>query len=91
MEMAEKKAATIDLTKKAGFSKPLKGDTAVQVNGVELFMSDMREKAIASATDHPDLAGIKVTKLDVYVKPEERKVYWVAHHNKGEVSGSADI
>ena len=89
--MATQNEGKIKLAKKAGFNKPLGGDTLVQVNGMELSMKEMRDKAIASATDHPDLGGIKVSSLEVYVKPEEGKVYWVARHNKGEVSGSTEI
>ena len=68
-DMATQNEGKIKLAKKAGFNKPLGGDTLVQVNGMELSMKEMRDKAIASATDHPDLGGIKVSSLEVGFEP----------------------
>ena len=79
---------SIDLKKKPGFNKPLGGDVVFQADGAELSAREIKAKAVAAVSDNPAAEGLKINALDVYAKPAEGMGYYVARHNKGEVTGS---
>lgn len=82
---------SIDLKKKPGFNKPLGGDVVFQQGGAEYAAKALREKAAAAVMDNPEAAGLKINAMDVYAKPEEGMLYYVARYKGGEISGSAAI
>lgn len=82
---------SIELAKKPGFNKPLGGDMTVQMDGMELSAKNLKAAAVKAVEKNPDAAGLKINSVDVYAKPAEGMVYYVAKHNKGEVTGSFQL
>lgn len=81
----------VKLDKKPGFNKPLGGDVTFQACGKELTAKAMRDLAVKAVSGNPEAQGLKINAVDVYVKPEEGALYYVARHGKGEVSGRVDL
>ncbi len=79
---------SVDIKKKPSFNKPLGGGVTFQVNGRELPAKDLMDRAREAVSDNPEAEGLKINAIDVYVKPEENMIYYVARHGKGEVKGS---
>lgn len=82
---------SIDLKKKPGFNKPLGGDTKFQYGGAELSAKGLKDRAVEAIMENPEAAGLKINSVDVYAKPEEGMLYYVAHYKDGEISGSTTI
>ncbi len=86
--MATKKEKTV------GFNKPLGGDTVVQLSGgYEFSVKAAREKCMAVLEQDEFLKEnkAKVNSVDVYLKPEEGKAYYVAKTSAGEATGCVDL
>lgn len=85
----------VDLKKKkhVGFNKPCGGDTLLQVDGADYSVKELRDKAlkILAAEDSPCEDGCKVNAVDIYVKPEDGKCYYVAHTTRGDVEGAFEL
>lgn len=79
--------------KKVGFNKPLGWNETVQANGKEYPVKTLREKAMADMCSDGSAVedGCKVNSIDLYVKPEDGKCYYVAHTTRGDCSGEFDI
>lgn len=85
---AKKPAAKKTATKKPAAKKPaakkaaIESKVVIQTNGSEATAEDLVNKSIAAA-------GVKtVKKVDVYVRPEINKVYYVIN---GDVLGEFDL
>lgn len=81
---AKKPAAKKETAKKEPASKKtaIESKVVIQANGSEAAADDLVAKAIAAA-------GVKtVKKVDVYVRPEINKVYYVIN---GDVLGEFDL
>ena len=79
--------------KKVGWNKPLGWNETLQIGEAEYSVKSLREKAMAAlaADDSPIEDGCKVNSVDLYVKPEDGKCYYVAHTTRGDVSGDFDL
>lgn len=79
--------------KKVGFNKPLGWGETLQVGGKDYSVKTLREKAMehmcsdGSAVEN----GCKVNSVDLYVKPEDGKCYYVAHTTRGDASGEFEL
>lgn len=81
-------------TNTVGFNKPLGGDAVVQLpGGQEFSVKAVREKCMKAVSEDPELqeAKAKVNSMDVYLKPEEGKAYYVAKTADGEATGCVDL
>ncbi len=72
--------------------KPKVKDTAerkvlIQYGGAEWNVADLEEKAIAAYVAEGHRRG-RITKLAVYIKPEERKIYYAVND---KTTGSTDF
>lgn len=77
-----------------GFNKPLGGDCVLQIPGMsDMSIKAIREKCAAALGSDPALceAKARVNAIDVYVKPDEGKAYYVAKTSIGESTGSVDL
>ena len=88
---------SVDLTKKkkkkVGFNKPVGGDATFQLGGADYSAKALKDKAlkILASEDGPAEDGCKVNSVDLYVKPEDGKCYFVAHTSRGDCSGDFGI
>lgn len=62
-------------------------ETIIQHDGSEWNMAELKEKAIAAYVAEGHHRG-RIKKLTLYVKPEDRKVYYVINE---KTSGSIDF
>ena len=84
---AAKKAAPKKATAVKATAKKVAETLLIQAAGNEWDVDGVREQVIAAyVADGPQRSGI--SSLTVYIKPEERKAYYVIN---GKTSGSADI
>lgn len=85
----------VDLNKKkkVGFNKPLGWNEVLQVGGTEYSVKALREQAMADMCSEESAveSGCKVNAIDLYVKPEDGKCYYVAHTTRGDVEGSISL
>lgn len=81
---ARKTAAKKETVKKESVSKKatIESKVVIQANGSEAIANELVEKAIAAA----DVKSVK--KVDVYVRPEINKVYYVIN---GDVLGEFNL
>lgn len=63
---------------------------AVQVGGVEYDVKKTEEK-VKEKIKEKGILMKKVEKIDVYMKPEESKAYYVVHSTDGDVSDSSFV
>ncbi len=59
----------------------------IQYGGNEWSVADLEEKVIAAYVAAGHRRG-RITKLDIYIKPEERKIYYAIND---KATGSADF
>jgi len=62
-------------------------ETLIQYGGGEWSVADLEEKAIAAYVAEGHRRG-RISKLTVYLKPEERKIYYVVNN---KTTGSVDF
>jgi len=62
-------------------------EVLLQYDGGEWSLSDLEEKAIAAYVAEGHRRG-RISKLTVYLKPEERKLYYVVN---GKITGSTEF
>lgn len=93
----EKAAGKIAEKTKAPAKKPVApkkavvgGGTYLQIGDGELDCAALRAKALQDAESRL-ATGTKLTGLDVYIKPEDGKAYYVAKSKDGEAEGSVDL
>ena len=83
------KKATTRTTKTAASrarKKAIASTTVIQFQGLEFSESDCLKKAKAGFLKH--YRGIELKDLKIYIKPEERKIYYVGN---GDRVGSVDL
>lgn len=73
--------------KKSKAPKAIEGEVFIQFEGAEWNMTDLKEKAIAAYVAEGHQRG-RIKNISLYVKPEERKVYYVVND---KATGSTDI
>ena len=84
-----KKTTAKATTKKATPKKATKAPTVkvvFQYQDLEFTEASCAKKAQAGFKK--DFKGVELKKLDIYIKPEEGKIYYVAN---GELNGSVDL
>ena len=83
------KKATTKTTKTSSSrarKKAVASTTVIQFQGLEFSESDCLKKAKAGFRKH--YRGIELKDLKIYIKPEERKIYYVGN---GDRVGSVDL
>ena len=80
---AEPKNAT---TKKAGRPKAVKATAVIQYGGLEFSEADCVKKAQAGFKKQ--FKGKELEKINIYIKPEEHKIYFVGNT---DCVGSVDL
>ncbi len=81
--MAVKKTTT---TKKTTTKNTLKTSAVVQYQGLEFTEAECLKKA--EAQFKKDYKKAELVDINIYIKPEERKIYYVAN---GDKVGSTDL
>ncbi len=81
-----------DKKAKPSVPKPTAKDTAekevlIQCGGGEWSVADLEEKAIAAYVAEGHRRG-RISKLKVYIKPEEKKIYYVVND---KITGSTEF
>ena len=72
--------------KKATAKKAVKTASVIQYQGLEFSEADCVKKATAQFKK--DYKGVELETLDVYIKPEEHKIYYVGNTDR---VGSVDL
>jgi hypothetical protein len=72
---------------KTGLPSSAEETILVQYAGQELNVGELRKQVIAAHVEAGHRAG-RISKLNVYIKPEEQKVYYVVND---KISGSIDV
>ena len=73
-------------TKKTTTKKAVKSTSVIQYQGLEFSEADCVKKATAQFKK--DYKSVELETLDVYIKPEERKIYYVGNT---DCVGSVDL
>ncbi len=76
-----------ETAKKTKAPKTIAEDVYIQFEGSEWSISDLKEKAVAAYVAEGHQRG-RIKNLSLYVKPEERKIYYVVND---KATGSVDI
>lgn len=73
-------------TRKKTTKSNVKSTSVLQYQGIEISEAECAKKATAQF--RVDYKGVELEKLEIYIKPEEHKIYYVG--NK-DCTGSVDL
>ena len=73
-------------TRKKTTKNEVKSTSVLQYQGIEISEAECTKKATAQF--RVDYKGVELEKLEIYIKPEEHKIYYVG--NK-DCTGSVDL